>query len=372
MITEGNFGINPQNNFNKFSNVNLSSNRDYLSYAYGNQKVLYYNDPQKNEKKKYKVAMSLALVAISTAAIVLNTIPKGKNFNILQKLHMPEGKLKDLKIKDKIANLSCNFTNIKDDLWDRVSKKTVGTPLGFIDSIGQRMTDLYKKWVYKSSLSQQYDKAYKELLEKYPNALNLSGLEDFDTLFRKLDSEINSKLHVEGERISENLFFKKGFFDKIINQTVADTSINNLDCIKKAFEKIQPDANITKEAQEALSKFNEIKLKTAEELIPKLRDINAGNAPTDLITILASTGALAGAVVMEDDKKEKKSIIINLGIPLIATLATQIYGTVKLLSGLKSLIFGLATGQIASQTANLITMAVDKFQQNKEQKNTQA
>lgn len=381
MITNANINNIPQNNFNQFSKVNLSSNRDYLSYAYGNSinnsNIQYYNDPKKKEKKKLKFITSAALVAISTAAIALNAIPKGKfKLNILQNIHLPENKfknvnVKDLKIKDKITNLSCNFTNVKDDLWDKVSKKTVGTPFGFIEDIGQKMTKLYKKWVYNSSLAKQYNKAYDELIKKYPDAKNIDLVQDFEKLFKNLDDDILKKLHENGNRISDNLFFKKGFFNKITNETIGDTKINNLDSVSNAFKKIEIPENISNEAKEALNKFNEIKFETAQELVPKLRDINAGNAPTDLITILASTGALVGAVAMEDDKKEKKSIVINLGIPLIATLATQIYGTVKLLSGFKSLIFGLATGQIASQTANMLSMAIENFQNKQKNKNTQ-
>ena len=370
MITAKDTTVHNHNLYSKFTNVNLSSNKDYLSYAYGNRKVLYYNDPVQKEKKKTKIALSLALVAISGIAIVLNSLPKGK-FKLPANIKMPNGKFKDLKIKDKIANLSCNFTNIKDDLWDRVSKKTIGTPFGFIEKIGQGMTNLYKKWVYNSSLAKQYDKAYNELIEKHPDIQNLGLIQDFKTLFNSLDESILNKLHKDGDRISDNLFFKKGFFNRIINETVADTKINNLDEVKKALQEIQIPENLSQEAKDALTKFNEIRLKTSQELVPKLRDINAGNAPTDLITILASSGALAGAVAMEDDKEEKKSIIINLGIPLIATLGTQIYGTIKLLSGLKSLVFGLATGQIASQAAKLADMTFKNIKEKNENKNTQ-
>ncbi len=365
MISAGNFDISSKNKFNKFSKIDLSSNREYLSYAYGNQKPLYYNAPEKKERKKLKVALSIALVAISTAAIALNAIPKGKfrpNIKLLENIHLPKNKLKNINLKDKITNLSCNFTNVKDDLWDRFSKKTKDTPFGFIEGIGQQMTSLYKKWVKNSSLAKEYTKAYNELIDKCPDEMK-NSIKDFDSLFQDLDENISKTLQTN--RISKNLF-KKGFFKRITDETIADTKINDLCCVKEAFNKIEATEGLRQEAQEALDKFNKIKQKTAQELVPKLRDINAGNAPTDLITILASTGALVGAVAMEDDKKEKKSIIINLGIPLIATLSTQIYGTVKLLSGFKSLVFGLATGQIASQTANIISIAIENTQNNKD------
>lgn len=378
MITSTNVEQYSQKNFNKFSKVNLSSSRDYLSYAYGNSKIQYYNDPKKEKKKSLKIATSLALIGISAAAIVLNTVsPKNHfrpNLKLFNGLNLAKDKIPvmDLKLKDRFTNLTCNFTNIKDDLWDRVSKKTVGTPLGFIDDIGDRLTKLYRKWVYNSSLAKEYNKAYSELLNKYPKAENIEGVQNFDTIFNTLNNEISAKLHEKGERISENLFFKKGFFNKIINETLADTKINQSVDVQNALKKIEIPQNIPKEAQEAFDKFNEVRLKTTSELVPKLRDINAGNAPTDLLTILASTGTLMGAVALEEDKDEKKSIVINLGIPLITTLATQIYGTVKLLSGPKALIFGLATGQIASQAANLINMAIENFKNKNNNKNTQA
>lgn len=373
MITSNNIQTSFPNNKHP---INLASKRDYMLYVYGNPKVQYYNDPKKEENKKFKIISSIAMVAISTGAILLNTISsKGKitpNLKILKNIHLPENKLKNLKLSDKFTNLTCNFTNIKDDLWDRFAKKTKNTPLGFIDKIGQKATKLYKKWAFNSSIAQKYNNAYKELLEKYPEAIKLQHVEDFQSAYNKINSDINEVLHQKNNRITQNLFFKKGFINKITNETLADTKINKLESVKDAFQKIEIPDDISPKAREALENFNEIKLKTAEELIPKLRDINTGNAPTDLITILASTATLMGAVALEDDKKEKKSILINLGIPLITTFATQIYGTIKLLSGTKALIFGLATGQIASQIANLINITLEHFTEKKDTKNTQS
>ena len=167
MITSNNIQTSFPNNKHP---INLASKRDYMLYVYGNPKVQYYNDPKKEENKKFKIISSIAMVAISTGAILLNTISsKGKitpNLKILKNIHLPENKLKNLKLSDKFTNLTCNFTNIKDDLWDRFAKKTKNTPLGFIDKIGQKATKLYKKWAFNSSIAQKYNNAYKELFQK--------------------------------------------------------------------------------------------------------------------------------------------------------------------------------------------------------------
>ena len=73
---------------------------------------------------------------------------------------------------------------------------------------------------------------------------------------------------------------------------------------------------------------------------------------------------LGGSVLMSDTKEEKKSTVINLGIPLLTTLASAIYGTAKCMSGGKALLFGFATGQIASIAAGTI----DKFVTNHSRK----
>jgi UDP-N-acetylmuramyl pentapeptide phosphotransferase/UDP-N-acetylglucosamine-1-phosphate transferase len=115
----------------------------------------------------------------------------------------------------------------------------------------------------------------------------------------------------------------------------------------------------------AIKKFNSTKNNCAQQLIPRLRDTNLGNASTDALGIITSLGVLGGALANTENNEEKKSTFINLGIPLLTTLATTIYGTAKSFSGLLSIGFGLATGEIFSLVAEKADKLISKKNDNK-------
>ena len=112
----------------------------------------------------------------------------------------------------------------------------------------------------------------------------------------------------------------------------------------------------------ALSKYNQV----INDVIDKSRDTNLGNAISDVTGMALSVGTLGLAVASEDDKEKRKSTILNLGIPLIVTLGTMILGNLKNISGVKAILLGLGTGQLASMGAKAIDNTMNK---NKEKSN---
>ena len=97
----------------------------------------------------------------------------------------------------------------------------------------------------------------------------------------------------------------------------------------------------------AIEKYNKLQQTT---LIPKLRDINYGCAPTDVITVGIPTIGFGLAVANCETKEEKKDLMFNLGIPLLPTLFMPIIGTFfPVLNGFKGMAASLAVGQVVSQ-----------------------
>lgn len=76
----------------------------------------------------------------------------------------------------------------------------------------------------------------------------------------------------------------------------------------------------------------------------KVRDLVVGSAPTDVLSILGTAGVIGIGLNKAKDRDEKISISLKYGIPAIGAIATSIYCTASLLSGSKSLIFGLLSG----------------------------
>ena len=327
---------NKQDNKTYLSNLNLS-----------NDKVIYYNDENKKKKKKNKIALITAMIGFSTLGII-SSLFFGKSGGFK--------KLKDAHFIDKFTNFMTNTANIKDDIFDRVSKKTKNIPvLGLIDKFGEKLTNIYRKIVYKS-LEKEYTSAYNKVIQN--SCGEKIEILNFNEYFAKVNSSILEAL--QNNRISKDIL-DKNRLKELTEYNFADKLILESEEIKKLSNNTTIPKNANKELQKSIEEFNNTKNKISNVLIPKLRDINAGNAPTDAIfSVVLPLGLAGGAVAMADGKEEKKSIGINLGIPIVTTVISTIIGTIKCYSGIKSIIFGLATGQIATTLAKLADTKLNK------------
>lgn len=76
----------------------------------------------------------------------------------------------------------------------------------------------------------------------------------------------------------------------------------------------------------------------------KARDLKLGAAPTDVISILGTAGAVGWFLGKSKDKDERISASLKYGIPAVGAIATSLFCTAKLISGGKALLFGLLSG----------------------------
>ena len=349
---------NVDNIYSKFPKVSAMSNRDYMSNAYGTkEKVQYYNDPEKGKKKKTKYIATLALVGISTfgALIAAFGYRKGKfdPSKIKSTAEKVSNTLNDKKIVDKLSNAITNFVNVKDDIWAKFSKKIENNPLGkIINKFNNSTTNFNKYKLVKPSCKGQYDKACGNLAQH-----GGKDFEEFDKLFTSLDEAISTTLHKKNNRVTDGLLKDgtKGFADKFTKSIIADDKINSLDAVKAAYKEIPKGAS--KELESAINEYNEM----IYTMVSKLRDINCGSAPTDYMTMIGSAGALGIAAANADDKKERRSILVELGIPLISTLGCSFIANAKLLSGAVGLLTGFIVGKTASVAAAFGMKKYDKF-----------
>ncbi len=88
----------------------------------------------------------------------------------------------------------------------------------------------------------------------------------------------------------------------------------------------------------------------------KLRDLSLGSAPTDILSILGSVGGVGLGLSMADNKDERISAALKYGIPIVGSLATSVVLTVGLVSGIKAMLIGMASGAVI----NRIGTAIDK------------
>ena len=386
-------GVNSANNpFKDFSRVNYNNSREYLSYTQSFEPLpspstliktkptdtVEINSKKKPEKSKAKKILTSAvmLVGIGMAAYFGFKGVKSPHFKAL--LESAKNKIFDIKSgTNNIANskfsknaesMLCNVNNLKDDVLDRFLKfrsekhKLLSAPSKFLNAIGTRATNLYKK-IARQTLSSSYTKAYDKVIKAGGSEL---GIQNFNRWFDNLDKEISDALHnnPKGRISSWSELTKgaepgivnkvKGMFKNFTTRNFANDRIE--DVIAKSKQTIEINSNWSDELKTAVKEFNRIKLKTGEKLIPRLRDIICGTAPSDLCTITA--GATTGAVLIAsaDTPEERKNTIISKGIPIAFTLSGYALGALFNLSGAKALLAGFGIGKIAQ----FITSRIDK------------
>ena len=360
--------------YSKVTNKKYSNAREYMSSTYGEPIVHYYNALNKKEIKEKKINkkryIALILAGIAIAGGILSAVfLKNKTINIKQ-FEQTAQKVKNLTSTKKISNLLSNFNNIKDDYWNKITHKLSSfkifniRPLSFLEKIGNKCTNFYKKTV-RNSFAPDWDKKV-EAIQKLANEEGVQvDIEKYDDWYNRLSDGIFKKLHQKNERITDNLI-NSDIFKKVTQNNIADTKIGDI-----ALSSIEP-IKIPNTSSEKLIKeingFNDYKAKTASVIVPKLRDINLGSAPTDILNQTIALISLLTVAITADNKKERQAVLINLGIPLLTTLTTTTIATLKAISGANALAFGLILGEAASIAAKRISKTYTNIQKNKEEK----
>ena len=182
---------------------------------------------------------------------------------------------------------------------------------------------------------------------------------------------------------------KKGFFSEIkalTKESVASKRLAQSKTLQEKmlspFESFGLSAEENTELKEIVSsigdkklmrRFDKIQRKLQKsysleynDLFGKLRDINFGCAPTDIMGIVGTAGLLGIYTAQADTKEEKVKVTLTTGIPLLTTLGTTIFATTKMINGFRAMGLGLLTGAAAKLAGGIINK---KYQQNKNKEN---
>ncbi len=89
------------------------------------------------------------------------------------------------------------------------------------------------------------------------------------------------------------------------------------------------------------------------EFFDKVRDLEIGSAPTDILTVLISLGLIIRGLNYAPTDDEKTSVMLKSGIPIVGALITSIVSATKLVSGGKSLALGFISGILLNQAGIL-------------------
>ena len=138
-----------------------------------------------------------------------------------------------------------------------------------------------------------------------------------------------------------------------------DKIISEVDKILKIYKEALPEKEflkIQKHANKAIKSLNKSVNIETDKLFDKLRDLEIGSAPTEVLSVLTSAGIIGWGLTKADNKDERISVTLKYGIPALGAVATSLYCTVGLVSGGAALVFGLLSGL----GINKIGEAVDK------------
>lgn len=105
--------------------------------------------------------------------------------------------------------------------------------------------------------------------------------------------------------------------------------------------------------EEAVSSFDKSVQLEIGELFDKFRDLELGSAPTDILTLVFSSGMIIFGLGKAKNDKEKTSVMLKSGIPVIGGIATTMISATKLISGGKSLALGFLSGLILNRIGTI-------------------
>lgn len=296
----------------------------------------------------------------------------------------------------RLHKIKDSFKGIADNIWEDVKnpKSLLSDRGSYTNCIAEQMSVSEKNKLRmnvnelrnKIFSSKQNDiKSMKELLTNINSVLNpfskktINAMRNVDNAMKAFTKDgsiikrtnLLNKIKDLNELVPDEVMRKE--FTKSIN------SFNNVSNgeLQKLLEEYQAilsrkDYNkLEKTAQKACKALdNSIDMETSR-LFDKIRDLEIGSAPTDLISLLGTTTAVIFGVGKAETKDEKISAALKFGIPAIGAVTTSLICTMSLVAAGPSLAIGMLSGfainrigETADKIRKLVNDANEKTAEN--------
>lgn len=151
----------------------------------------------------------------------------------------------------------------------------------------------------------------------------------------------------------------------VVNQIKGLLENQDLSKLKKAYN-IDDNDKLAQAIAKDYEQLDFLYSKGARNIAEKQRDLKLGNASVDVLTMASTMGMLGVSVAKADGKKEKESIMLDLGIPLSSSMIFSFVGGIKNISGVAAMLTGLAVGSATSLGVKML----QGLKGNKEQQNS--
>ena len=330
---------------------------------------------------------------------------------------------------NKILNMCINLDALKNNIWTGISNKlhlnkfddyiaNTYSKLSIKESLDKyakssSRINIFNDLIGKNKLKpQEYEEFCSYMADAIKNKVSPEGRKVYQVLFEGFKKTDKNQNFIQRMKNGFKTFWKNG-----TKEIIADTNLNNVykkytqgleqDFIpNEIFDSIQnmkkalPEARATMHASivnqikkllenqyldelkkayniddtdklaQAIAKDYEqldfLYSKGARNIAEKQRDLKLGNASVDVLGMTSTIGMLGVGVAKAEDKKEKESIMLDLGIPLTSSMIFSFVGGLKNISGVASMLTGLAVGSATSLGVKLI----QSLKGNKEQQNS--
>lgn len=335
-----------------------------------------------------------------------------ENNNLDKALNFTKAKDKiKLSAEDKkviqMSNFMNNTANIKDCYLMPFLKKF---PIlrGFANKTSKLYTDMGIKMTqgaYKHASS-----VYNNLDTKILNALNEAEADEIKKLIDKRNALINSSFGQESllprvkgiqkamSEVGENGIAvevrdtftdlikrfvtskgkdRAGFFNFVAEDMVKNQKaayVENLakmrDDILKAdetiFETLKGKVDektfeaLSASRQNAQKSLNNALRTEGNDLFDKIRDIEIGSAPNDILGMLGTTGMLGVYLAQAKDKDQRVEAALTTGLPLGLGMLATTFATMKMYTGIKAIAFGAVATFISNNIGKIINKEYQK------------
>lgn len=251
------------------------------------------------------------------------------------------------------------------DFLETKRKSITNNPTDNFKKISEVLKSFESSINPEDTASREILKLLKDLSKQYSS---ISGTNEV-VMRKKIVSDINTALK-SAHIIAENKIYKPEESKKILSQIrklgkiINTDKKGNIEEILTIYKDILPPdeyAKIKKIANKASNSLNNAVHKEGSEYLDKVRDLSTGSALTDVafgmgVPIATTSVALSVA----DSKEKKRSVALKYGIPLLVGMGISTLGTVKLISGGKSLALGSISSIIANDLCEKLDNALKK------------
>lgn len=261
-------------------------------------------------------------------------------------------------IKNNYKNKNIYQTFIADNYINPARAKMTAEVSKLRNGISYNITDMRK------TITNLLDEIQKDISFKDTEAnkvMNLlrKNMEKFEKLSGKNEvverKALNKEILANLDKLAKNLPEDK--HTDLIKNVLKTGNKGKLEEILSIYKEILPRSEYLKlksQMEKAVKSLdNSIETETVK-YFDKYRDLKLGSAPTDILSILGTVGTMGWFLSKAKDKDERISLALKYGIPAVGTIATSLYGTARLISGGKSLAFGLVSGWVIGKLGAMV------------------